>query len=600
VILKRICLLALAMAGTAFAADPALTEERIQRLQNGLMPPVLVRGEFPKLETLEARMAELHVPGVSIAVIEDGKIAWARGFGVTRAGGPPVTSDSLFQAASISKPVFALAVLRLADAGKLNIDANINDTLTSWKLPENDLTRQSPVTLRRLLSHSAGTTVHGFPGYGAIAPLPTTIQVLDGVAPANTAPVRVDLLPGARHRYSGGGYTVAQSALADLTGEPLPQFMRELVLEPLGMTRSTYEQPLPAARLAEVALPHDDKGTPLEGGPQVHLEMAAAGLWTTPSDLARYAIGVQRAFVGEAGSVIRARTAREMLVPVISNHGIGPVIGGLPTRKFFGHGGSNLGYRCVLVAYTEGRGVAIMTNGDNGEALYNEVLRTVAYIYQWPDFAPVERTLASLEPALVDRYVGAYLLNDGSYLVIRKGADRLLAQVPGALVNEIFASSESEFFGRDSDMGVSFSLAANGTVSGTKFRRGGFERAGPRVDEARSRQLVEAAENTARRIAEQKPQLASEAAARKFMAGIASGAPDYTSMGEGLAEIVRKQLPSLQKDQLELGQLERLSFASVGPRGEDVFHADFAKGKLRVELRLDEKGLLDSATLAPR
>jgi CubicO group peptidase (beta-lactamase class C family) len=598
--MKRIWLAALSLSAMTHAADPASVEERIRQLQGGLVPPVLVRGETPALGTLAARMAELEVPGVSIAVIDGGRIEWARGFGVTRAGGPPVTADSLFQAASISKPVFALAVLRLADEGKLDLDANVNDYLKSWKLPDNDFTRDSPVTLRRLLSHSAGTTVHGFPGYGIGASLPTPIQILDGAPPANTAPIRVDLRPGTQHRYSGGGYTVAQLALADLSGQPLPAMLRELVLAPLGMDRSTYEQPLPATRLADVALPHDGAGKPLAEGPHTYPEMAAAGLWTTPSDLARYAIGVQRAFAGDGDTVIRARTAREMLVPVIRNHGIGPVIGGAPARKYFTHRGSNAGYRCVLVAYTDGRGAVIMTNGDHGAELFDEILRTIAHLYQWPDFGPVERTLASVASPLLDRYVGAYLLNDRSNLVIRNSDGRLLAQFPGGLVSEIFPSSEVEFFGRSSDLGVSFSRAADGTVNGAKFRRDGFERAGPRVDEARSRQLVEAAEIVSRRIAAQTPRPESAAAARKFITELASGKPDYASMGEGLAQIVRQRLPFLQKDLLDRGAFEALTFVRVGPRGEDVFDADFERGTRRVEVSLDERGLLDRATIAPR
>jgi CubicO group peptidase (beta-lactamase class C family) len=229
---------------TASAAERSTTEERIKRVQE-LVPPVLVQGETPALQPLATRMAELKLPGVSIAVIHEGRIEWARGFGVTRIGGPPVTENTLFQAASISKPVFALAVLHLVDAGKLDLDANVNAYLKNWKLPDNDFTRQKPVTLRGLLTHSAGLTVHGFPGYSADSKLPEVTQILDGVPPANTAAVRVDILPGSRFRYSGGGYVLAQQLLSDVTGVPLPRLMQDSVLTPLGMTRSTYEQPCP-------------------------------------------------------------------------------------------------------------------------------------------------------------------------------------------------------------------------------------------------------------------------------------------------------------------------------------------------------------------
>jgi CubicO group peptidase (beta-lactamase class C family) len=590
---------ALLIAGTACAADPAIVEQRIQRFQSALLPPVLVRGEAPAAKSLSDRMAELKVPGVSIAVIDEGRIDWARGFGVTRVGGPPVSPDTLFQAASISKPVFALAVLKLADAGKLDIDANVNGYLTSWKLPENDLTRQSPVSLRRLLSHSAGTTVHGFPGYGDGAPIPTTAQILDGTAPANTAAVRVDLLPGAQFRYSGGGYTVAQLALADLTDQPTPAMMRDLVLAPLGMIRSTYEQPLPAARLVEVAMPYDRDGKPI-GNPQTHPEMAAAGLWSTPSDLARYAIGVQRAYAGEGDALIRARTARDMLVPVIASHGVGPEIGGRPERKYFMHGGSNRGYRCLLFAYTDGRGVVLMTNGDNGGPLLGEVVRTLAHVYGWPDFAPVERVAATVKPERLDRFAGAWILNDGQPLVVRNGGDRLLVQFPRRPVEEMFPSSDREFFSKKADTVTSFSVTEHGVVTSAKFRNGGFERAGPRADEARSKSLVAAVERQARRIAEQKPLPESEPAARKWLAGLARGQPDYAAMGTELAEATRRSLTRVQSDLLEIGELKSLVFVRVGPRGEDVFDADFANGQRVVEILFDDKGLIERAVIQRR
>jgi CubicO group peptidase (beta-lactamase class C family) len=243
--------------------------------------------------------------------------------------------------------------------------------------------------LRRLLSHSAGVTVHGFPGYASKETVPSILQILDGKPPANTAAIRVDLVPGTQHRYSGGGYTVAQLLVTDVSGVPFAQFMREKVLEPLGMARSTYEQPLPANRISEVAMPYRAFGLPV-GPPHTYPEMAAAGLWTTPSDLARYALGVRDALAGKS-KVISAATARAMLTPVAGNHAIGPAVGGSTSRKFFLHGGSNAGYQCFLVAYEDGEGVVVMTNSDSGGLLAQEVVRTIAHIYEWPDFGPAAR-----------------------------------------------------------------------------------------------------------------------------------------------------------------------------------------------------------------
>lgn len=276
------------LASVALAQTGGSVEERIGRVQNGLLPPVVIQGESSNGLKLADEMAAMHVPGVSIAMIHGGKIEWARGFGVASVGGAPVTRETLFQAASISKPVAALAVLRFVESGKIRLDADVNQYLKSWKVPASQI-----VTVRELLTHSAGLTVHGFAGYAAGEPVPTLLQVLNGEKPANSAAIRVDVKPGTVWRYSGGGYVVAQQMLEDLSGEAFPKLMQDTVLGPIGMTRSTYEQPLPKGRLGEAAIPYRSDGKPVEGGPHTYPEMAPAGLWTTPSDLARYALQVQ-------------------------------------------------------------------------------------------------------------------------------------------------------------------------------------------------------------------------------------------------------------------------------------------------------------------
>ena len=202
----------------AIAPACAATSDEIARIERGLRQPVALAGQ-PATRLLADEMRRLNVPGVSIAVIRGGKIAWAQGFGVTHAGGPAVTAGTLFQAASISKPVAAMAVLRLVQEGKLDLDADVNTILTSWRLPPAS-TGEAKVNLRQLLSHTAGTSVSGFPGYAADKPVPTLVQVLDGAVPANTKPVRVDAAPGSAWRYSGGGYSIVQQALIDRTRGP--------------------------------------------------------------------------------------------------------------------------------------------------------------------------------------------------------------------------------------------------------------------------------------------------------------------------------------------------------------------------------------------
>jgi CubicO group peptidase (beta-lactamase class C family) len=590
--------LAAALSCTAFAAQSSGTSDRIARVQN-LVPPVLVTGETPKLKPLATRMEELKVPAVSVAVIHEGRIEWAHGFGVIRADGPPVTANTLFQAASISKPVFALAVLHQVDAGTLDLDKNVNDYLKGWKLPDNDFTQQKPVTLREMLTHSAGLTVHGFPGYAADGKLPAVAQILDGTPPANTAAIRVDILPGSRWRYSGGGYVLAQQVLSDVTGIPLPKLLRETVLAPLGMSRSTYEQPLPAARLVEVAMPHGGDGQPLREGPHVYPEMAAAGLWTTPTDLAHYALGVQSTLAGKS-KMMSAKTARAMLTPVIGQQGLGPQLGGATSRKYFSHGGSNAGYRCLFVAYEDGEGAVIMTSSDRGDELIGEVMRTIAYVYQWPDFAPPTRTAARVAPDVLKRFTGVYDLHDGSSYVVRLEGDRLIGHVLGNTPAAMLPASERQLFGREVDVVVDFTIDPDGTATSVHHKIGGWERNGQRADASRAQVILEFVDQTALRIKEQRVAPGSEAAIRKTLAGLAAGKPDYDILNPMMANVLRQNLEGLQSFIAGQGALKALTFKKVTDAGNDEFDIDFEKGAMRISVGMNEAGKVAAMYLTPR
>ena len=413
-------------SAAARAADPNDTT-RISRVLAGLRPPVEIEGKPNQRWTLAERMTNYKVPGVSIAVIEGGRIAWARGFGVKEAGkSDPVTPTTLFQAASISKPVAATAMLRLVERGTLNLDTNVNKYLKSWKVPDNKFTTTEKVTLRRIVSHTAGLTVHGFPGYATTDPIPTVVQVLDGAKPANTAPVRVDTTPGAIERYSGGGTTIMQQLLVDVTGKPFPALMEELVLGPVGMTSSTYEQPIPAARASEAAHAHTQDGKPIPGGWHVYPEMAPAGLWTTPTDLLKWAIAITDARAGRSTSLLSQGMTQQMLTAQKNEVGLGPFVGGTGRNFHFGHGGANEGFHSQLVMYPElGVGAAVMTNGDGGPMLISEVLRSLAAEYGWPDYGAERVTALTLDAKTVAGLVGAYMVQ-GLEAKVEQDSGRLM------------------------------------------------------------------------------------------------------------------------------------------------------------------------------
>jgi len=373
-----------------------------------------------------------------------------QGYGVTRAGRAPVTPDTLFQAGSISKPVTALAALRLVEQHRLTLDADVNGQLISWKLPTPP---GQHVTLRELLSHTAGTKVHGFPGYAAGLTIPSVDDVLAGRAPANTKPVVVDTPPGTAWRYSGGGYTVVQKMIGDVMGQPFAAVLRDEVLRPAGMTHSSFAQPLDATLLADAAWPHDGAGKPVAGGPHTYPELAAAGLWSTPSDLLRYAIALRNSARGGAGALLGQSLATEMLTPGKGGYGLGLEVHGAPADRDFSHGGSNEGYESFLVAYTgSGDGVAVMTNGSQGAELGLEMTRSVAAAYGWPSYRSIQRTSVPIPAATRARLIGNYAIPGlGSFSITGEGSGLALSLKEG-VSEPLYASAPDTYFILSTDM----------------------------------------------------------------------------------------------------------------------------------------------------
>jgi CubicO group peptidase (beta-lactamase class C family) len=336
----------------------------------------------------EAKLRELMekhgVPGASIAVFEEGRIRWSAGVGVLEVGTERVvTPESLFQAASISKPVAAAVALRLVEEGTLQLDEDVNPSLESWRVPDHEF--DEPVTLRHLLCHGAGLTVHGFPGYEPGVPTPDLIAVLRGAEPANTPPVIVAVSPGKEYRYSGGGYCVAQLLMTEGTGRAFPALARELVLDPAAMKDSTFEQPLPEELEDRAAHGYRRNQEAVPGRWHVYPEMAAAGLWTTPNDLARFAIAVHSGAHGRPGGVLSEGTTTEMLTGGIGqNYGLGWELAGAGDTAAFLHSGVNDGFACFLFCYRKsGSGVVLMTNSDSGREILSEMLAFVRQAHGW-------------------------------------------------------------------------------------------------------------------------------------------------------------------------------------------------------------------------
>lgn len=450
-------------------------EARIARVERGLSAPVVVKGAPSQKMTLVERMEVHQVPAVGIAVIDKGRIEWARAYGVLdKTGNKPATTKTLFQAASVSKAISAIGALHLVEQGRLSLDGSANGQLAAWKIPDNALTKDHEITLRMLLNHSAGVTVHGYDGYPAGRKIPTLLQVLDGKPPANAEAVRVDIVPGTTWRYSGGGYSVVQLMMTEASQQPFAQYMQTTVLDPLGMTDSTFAQTLPPQWRDRAATAHDGNGKAIDGRWHVYPESAAAGLWTTPTDLARVIVEVQQAQAGRSEKVLSRATTSTMLTRGLGEYGLGFFVEKLKDTTSFSHSGGNAGFRAQIYGYTTtGQGAVVLTNGDNGTALIDEILRSVAAEYGWPEFAVIEKTAMAADAAANRRVAGDYRLVNKPAHVVAEG-ERLYFQSDlfGPKRLELFAESKNAFFMTAQDMTIRFEQNDSGDVVGFSLIRG--------------------------------------------------------------------------------------------------------------------------------
>lgn len=418
-----------------------------RHFETGLCNPVFIEGD--STWTIEERMKHYGVPGMSIAIIDDFKIAWTKTYGVMdSASMRPVTDSTLFQAASISKPVFAMAVLKLAELGAVKLDEDVNATLTSWKIPENAFTATEKVTLKRLLGHVAGTTVHGFPGYAPGDPLPTLVNILNGEAPANTPAIVVDQTPGTHWRYSGGGYCVASRAILDAKGGTIPQHMDELVLKPIGMSRSTYQQPLPEAWTHNAASGYLPDRSPVKSKWHVYPELSPDGLWTTSTDLARFVMDLQKTVNGDSGKVLSRATARQMVEPYLEPTGaVGMSLDNKGAERYFEHGGWNEGFCGYISSHvSNGKGAVILINANQPPFMF-EVLRSIARAYDWPGFVPQYKD-QPLDAATLDAFTGRYRAGSDDMATITRDGAKLIRQPLNEEANAVVHVGDNVFVNR--------------------------------------------------------------------------------------------------------------------------------------------------------
>jgi CubicO group peptidase (beta-lactamase class C family) len=389
----------------------------INSIENSLIKNIQIKGDSIQKFNILERMDFYKVPGVSIAIVESGMIKWAKGYGYANTKtGTKVNASTLFQAGSISKPLAALSALKLFENDSLDLNKDVNYYLKKWQIPENKFTETEKVTLEKLLTHTAGMTVHGFPGYQQTDKFPEIIDVLNGNG--NTGKIVVDTIPGSIWRYSGGGYTVMEKVVEDVSGLSLDDYMSKNILLPIGMKNSTYQQPIAKEFQNNISAAYDGNGELIKGLWNNYPEQAAAGLWTTPSDLAMYCMEIQDIVQGKKNGVLTKETVDKMLTKHKNDWGLGPSLQNEKDSLIFGHGGKNAGFTNDMKAYVyQGNAIIVMTNADNGSKLISEIKNAISNYYNWSISQPKTIEVIELSDATLKQYVGKYELKEQSLIL---------------------------------------------------------------------------------------------------------------------------------------------------------------------------------------
>lgn len=439
---------------------------RIKQVENNLAGRIIIDG---KPWNIIERMAHYNVKGLSMAVVHHYQVEWAKGYGwADEKEKRPVTTTTLFKPGSISKSLNAIGVLRLAQDGQLDLYTDINAYLTSWQFPYDSLSQGKKITPAQLLSHTAGLSVYGgFPGYERNSKLPTLPQVLDGVAPANTPPVRSLFEPGLQFQYSGGGTLIAQQIITDITHQGYEKFMYDSVLKPLGMPQSFYSAAPPTgSMLKKIATGYTKEGAVVRATFHVYPEQAPLGLWTTPTELGKFMTEMQLAAQGRSSKVLQQPMARLFLTPYIDNSAtMGAFIGDREGAQYFFHDAGNEGYRGLYYGSVEGgNGVVVFVNSDEGNIIL-ELLSSVAAVYNWKGFSkPASVTTKKIAASLAQNYTGVYRY-DGKIAEVTKNPDGLYFWTDGQEAKMYF-TSDTDFVNIEFSAEKSFIRDAAGRVTG--------------------------------------------------------------------------------------------------------------------------------------
>jgi len=423
---KRTFMLLLLISAFYISALPQSNDSTVTEIENGLLPCTLIEGETSL--NLQDRMSYYKVPGISITIISNYQIDRTLNYGVMDADiQNPVSDETLFNVGSLSKGVASLAVLGLVENGKVDLNEDINNQLVSWKIPENEYTKQNKVTPLLLMNHSGGAMF--YPGIGYLRDnFPTNLQVLKGEKPSQYRPVVIDRIPGTEYLYSNAGYAILQQLIVDVAGKSYPEYVKEKIFEPLDLQHATLFQPLSEELVKSAAAGHMNNGLPFNGKRYYIQPATAGGLWTNSSDYAKFVIELQKSYAGKSNKIISPALAKEMLSPHVSKqYGLGVFMREINGEiNYFGHMGDNKGFFAGYIAsLTDGNGVVVLTNSQNGPQLIREISSGIARIYGWKKYLPEENKLVPISKKMMDQYEGRYSVGSDEYFEIIKEQDRL-------------------------------------------------------------------------------------------------------------------------------------------------------------------------------
>ncbi len=449
------------VADTIYIAnDTSGIKEKILKIENGLLPAVVIENEDSIFYSIIERMQYYDVPGLSIAVIEDNKIEWAKSYGVKEKGTTDiVTLNTMFQAASMSKPITGIVAVKLAEQGKIDLKRSVNEQLKSWQIPENKFSKKKTITPELLLMHLSGLNVHGYHGYSVYDTIPTIIDILNGTSPANSEPMEVILEPRNKWKYSGGGYTVLQLLMEEVSGKSFPQLMKENLFDPLGIKNSTFSHILSKSEEESIAKAYKYDGSMVKGGYHIYPEKAAAGLWCTPSDYAKMVIEIQKAYFGQSDKIVSQKASKSLFTRNLGYMGYGFMIRLHGDSTAIAFGGGNKGYSCNIFSYFNlGSGVVIMGSSDNSEIM-SEILRSMSKQYSWPEFKPKTMKTTDVATSTLLNYVGTYkgISTDNVEFTFEISLkDKCLYSIINNKTRKLYAKNEKEFIIPEGEWSISF------------------------------------------------------------------------------------------------------------------------------------------------